>query len=384
MYRCASNRRNNSRAYGLLLGALLAAVLAACTGPTANSATSREAPPAARAASAEAPAGTVQSSMPGAPARPLRNVKVGVLAPNQSHAGIYIALERGYFREQGLDVELIPFTRGLEMVPPLSTNQIQVGTGSAGAGMFNAISQGIYNPVVADSGSAQPGTGGMALTYRRDLYDSGALVRPEQLRGKSIAISGPDAVQEAWILGYLVPHVGLAATDVNLVTIALPDVVAAFSNRTVDSALAIEPFVSTIVSRDLGTRGLTAGDITPGLQLATILYAEGFTQDRDAANAWMVGYVRALRDYNDAILRKRHRDEVLGILERYRAIPSDADVDHMTLFAFNPNGYVYQDSLVAMQDYFARKGSVKQPVPMSALVDNLFVDHAVRVLGEYR
>ena len=45
-------------------------------------------------------------------------------------AGIYIALERGYFADEGLQVELVPFRSGQEQIPALATNQIQFGSGS--------------------------------------------------------------------------------------------------------------------------------------------------------------------------------------------------------------------------------------------------------------
>ena len=45
---------------------------------------------------------------------------------------------------------------------------------------------------------------------------------------------------------------------------------------------------------------------------------------------------------------------------------------------------LYLDYLKEMQSYFVRKGSVRQPIAMDQLVDNSFVEHALRLLGEYR
>jgi ABC-type nitrate/sulfonate/bicarbonate transport system substrate-binding protein len=370
------------RRLGRMASVLLILMLAACsssTPPQASDRSSPAAPPADAPGSPAAQSSAVLSPEP----RARHMVKMGTVAPNISQSGIYIAMDRGHFREQGVEVEDVSFTRGLEMVPALSTNQIQVGMGSAGAGMFNAVSQGIYNRVVADAGSIQPDASLNVMMYRRDLYDSGALTRPEQLRGKRISISGPDAVQEFTVMGLLIPYLGLAPTDVTLVAIPIPDTPAALGNGTVDAAWTFEPFASTIETRDLGVRGITAGEFSPGTQATTILYAEEFTRNRDAANAWMVAYVRALRDYNDALFRNRNTDEILAILERRQAIQNRSAVDRMILGGLNPNGYVYQDNLAAMQDYFVRKGTVKQAVAISDLVDNSFVDHAIRVLGEY-
>jgi ABC-type nitrate/sulfonate/bicarbonate transport system substrate-binding protein len=72
-------------------------------------------------AAREAPA---TSRPPGAPPD---QVKVGFLGLIVSNAGIFLAAERGYFEEQGLAIELVPFDSGSRMVPALATNEIQVG-----------------------------------------------------------------------------------------------------------------------------------------------------------------------------------------------------------------------------------------------------------------
>src|SRR4051794_12578636 len=333
----------------LVVGLLVvAACLSVRCAPAPPPSSGGEAPPVSASSTP-----LTDSSPPANAPRRLEAVKVGILSPaNLATSGIFIAVERGYFRQEGLDVELISFSRGAEMVPALSTNQLQVGTGSAGAGMFNAVSQNIKNLAVANSSTASPGAGANVMMYRRDLYDSGALVHPEQLRGKTIAISGFDAVQEFAIMGQMVPMLGLAAADITLQGITFPDMAAALANGSVDAALTLEPFSSQIEARNLGVRGITLADVGPNQELASILYSEEFTRNRDAANGWMVAYVKGVRDYNDTLFRQRNDEEVLNILERYRVIPSRDAVATMTLIGINPNGYVYQDYLEEMQSYF--------------------------------
>src|SRR5262249_56368854 len=66
--------------------------------PTALQAPSSGAPPQAAPGSAPSPA----------PLSPIRDVRVGVLQ-NNAEIGIYLAIERGYFRQEGIDVEVVPF-----------------------------------------------------------------------------------------------------------------------------------------------------------------------------------------------------------------------------------------------------------------------------------
>src|SRR4051812_37315004 len=85
---------------GGLLGALL---LAACVPSAPGGPSAPPEPAAARArAAAQAPAVPPASANPPTPTK-LKLAEVGFV----SDASSYFALERGYFREQGLDVELI-------------------------------------------------------------------------------------------------------------------------------------------------------------------------------------------------------------------------------------------------------------------------------------
>ena len=57
-------------------------------------------------------------------------LKLGMLrVPNAA----FIGIEKGFFREQNLDVEIVFFRSGAELVPSLSTGQIDVAGTTAGA-----------------------------------------------------------------------------------------------------------------------------------------------------------------------------------------------------------------------------------------------------------
>src|SRR5258708_2589921 len=94
----------------------LALLLVACAGGSA--------PPAAPAVpTTTAPAGgTAAAGAPAAPAAvapPLMTVKTAAL-PSISNGGRYIAIERGYFREAGIEVEDVEFDTSAKMLPALA------------------------------------------------------------------------------------------------------------------------------------------------------------------------------------------------------------------------------------------------------------------------
>src|SRR5947209_14834583 len=52
------------------------------------------------------------------PLSPPVTVRVGMLSQT-SDAGLFIASDKGYFREQGIEIESLPFQNAQEMVSPL-------------------------------------------------------------------------------------------------------------------------------------------------------------------------------------------------------------------------------------------------------------------------
>ena len=81
-------------------------------------------------------------------------VRVGAYQ-SVSDAGLYVALEKKYFAEQGLDVELTQVNSLATMTTELANGNLDASGGSPGAGLYNAVRQGINMRIVADKGSSR-------------------------------------------------------------------------------------------------------------------------------------------------------------------------------------------------------------------------------------
>src|SRR6266511_4884 len=112
------------------------------------------------------PAASAPSAAPAVQA-PLQRVTMGVNNA-LSDAPLFIAEDRGYFRDAGLEIGMEVFQGGAAMVAPLSAGQLDVGAGVLSTGLYNAIARGVPVRVVADR-SRENGTG--AVIVRKDLYD---------------------------------------------------------------------------------------------------------------------------------------------------------------------------------------------------------------------
>src|SRR5499425_2357346 len=90
------------------------------------------------------------------PAMAADKVAVGT-GGSASDAPFYIAYDQGYFKDEGLDVDLIVLDSGAKVIAPLGTGELDVGSGALSVGFWNALVRGIKFRIVADRGHAQPG-----------------------------------------------------------------------------------------------------------------------------------------------------------------------------------------------------------------------------------
>ena len=166
-----------------------ALLLAACAGA------SRPAPAQSSAASAGAgPAGipaAASAAAAGAAARPeplSPPVTLKVWDGSSTiQAPLYIAMDRGYLQEQGLDVELVPIAGALDaQVPALSTGQLDVGGGGFLPALFNAVGRGIPVYITAIGAMHTPGRSQL-IVARKDLVESGQLSSYSDLKGTVFA-----------------------------------------------------------------------------------------------------------------------------------------------------------------------------------------------------
>src|SRR5205814_2284119 len=111
---------------------------------------SAAAPPAGGTGGAAAPAApAAQIASPPSPAPRLETVKIAT-QPIPNFAAVFIGRERGYLREEGIEIEEVPFDTSSQNIPAIAAGQIDVGAGGIASGFFNAIAQGISARIVLD------------------------------------------------------------------------------------------------------------------------------------------------------------------------------------------------------------------------------------------
>jgi NitT/TauT family transport system substrate-binding protein len=332
------------------------------------------------------PGATTGNSSPGAsasitPTKVLLGQVGGI-----SDGAIFIANDKGYFREQGIELDAKRFDSAALMVAPLGVGQLDVGAGAPSAGLMNAAARDIPLKIVADKGSMTPGHGYEAMVVRKQLFDSGKIKTAADLKDKTIAISARNISPEVTLDAYLRTG-GLTIKDVKIATMAHADMRAALANGAIDMAVPIEPFVTQIAEGGIGVI-LTRNDaVAPNTQVAVVLYGPDFVSKKpDVAKRFMVAYLKGARYYNDAFTKNDpvKRRDAIAILIANTPVKDPALYQKMIMPGIDPNGRVSVLSLAQLQDWFLEKGSQKVRMDLNKVVDLQYAELAVKQLGPYR
>ncbi|MGF9714014.1 ABC transporter substrate-binding protein [Paenibacillus naphthalenovorans] len=309
-------------------------------------------------------------------------VRVGTLKA-LADAPIYIALEKGYFKQQNLDVEDVAFETGADMIAPLTAGQLEVGGGGVSAGFYNALSRGFDIQIVADKGHVGSDSNYVNFLVRKELIDSGQIKTFEDLRGKKVAVvskTGSNAVH----LSAALKKGGLTLNDVELLEMTFPNMGTAFGNGSLDVGIIPEPFVSRYVANGLAVNWKGVHDAIPNAQTGVLFYSSKFAKDNpDVANRFMTAYLKGVRDYNDAFFKQKGYDEVVSILTKHTTVKDAALYKQMAPAGIDPYGKLNQESLQLDYDWYKSQGLIKTDVDLNQVINTSFLEAAQKELGNY-
>lgn len=312
--------------------ALSIALLAAC---------GTQAPSAAPTAAPEPPA-----DGGAAPSQELVTLRTGYIPQNIIFAPLYVAMERGYFAEEGIAIELTPIQSGNEAVVQLAAGNFDVSLGGAGAGLFNAAERGVRFTIVAPLHSERkPVSSPLVISPKR----TGELTSIADLRGKKVAVNARGAGTEYWLAQALAQG-GLTMGDVEFVPMPFPNMPAALENGSLDAAILTEPL--TTISMDKGLVTVLADNFIDGFTATYVYMGDALlTGQPEAARGFMRAYLRGARDLQGDYMT----DEVAAIIEKYTEVPADV-LKRIYAPQYNPNGSVPVEDLATLQEYFRDRG----------------------------
>lgn len=329
--------------------------------------------PASRPVAPAGPAPTAPAATPAGPAPrvepPPRHAITAAYVPSLSFIPLFLAIEKGYLAEEGIDLDLQVVQSTSNAVAFLGNGQIDAAFGQLGDALLNGIHRGLEIRIVAglsynpDASVLAPS----ALLVAKELWDSGAVRAPADLRGRRVALNTTGGVVEYQINKGL-ERGGITVRDVELVPIPFPDMPVALRNGAVDAALMPDPF--STVAREQGIAVPLVANPAPDLLVTMLQYGPNLLgRDREAAAQ---AFLRALRRAGNELLTPEQilTDEHVAIWAKHSGV-AEAMIRKVVPYRFARDLAVDVASLLDQQRYLIQQGRLEydQPLPAERLVD---------------
>ena len=254
--------------------------------------------------------------------------KVGIVKTSAS-GHVFIALEKGYFADEGLDVALVPFEAAQPVAVAVVTGNLDIGVSALTAALYALAGQGALK-LVAGQSRDLPTYQNINYLASNRAYETG-LRAPRDLTGHTVAltqIGGPSH----YALGMLAEKYHFDLKSVRLFPLqSFPNIASALAGNQVDAGmLAATPGLAAVNGGEAKLIGWV-GEETPW-QIGGVFVATATADNRrDFVERFLRAYVRGARDYHAAFSgpdEKRADGRTAGamreIIAKYTGQPPDA------------------------------------------------------------
>ena len=302
--------------------------------------------------------------------------KIGVLRLSSS-APVFIAQDKGYFRDAGLDIELKFFDAAQPIAVATTSGDVDFGITAFTAGLYNLAGKGTLKVI---GGMSREKAGYPLIGYfaANNAYAAG-LKTPKDLAGKRIAVTQVGSSFH-YSLGLLADKYGFKLSDVKIVPLqSLSNAAAALKGQTVDAALL--PVSTARKLMDDGGAKLLGwvGDETPW-QLGAVFASPKTLGNKPLVTKLLAALDRADREYHDQILASvkdgsaainEQTKPLLEIIAKYTNLPVEQVVGNCAYI--DPDGKLDVKNVDNQIKWLQQQGFVDKGFAADAIIAKDFV-----------
>ena len=311
-------------------------------------------------------------------ADPLRLGLLHTLSP----APFYIAQERGYFRDEGIDLTFRFFEAAQPIAAAAVSGDIDVGVTALTGGFFNLAEKGTLK-VFGGALHEQRGYEGSAILVSDKAYSAG-LTSLDKLAGHSFAITQYGSSFH-YMLGRIAEAEGF---DIDRVTLRpvqqIGNMVAAVGSGQVDATIAIASMAKPLAASGHAHIIGWAGDVVPYQITALFTTGQMIAQHADLLKRFARAYQKGVADYRAAFLRLDAQgnpivdattDAVMPLITKY-VFTGDPNARQKIISGvgyYDAGGALDVSDVIAQLKWFKSQGLVKGDADPQSVIDTQFL-----------
>ncbi|MFT6559138.1 ABC transporter substrate-binding protein [Sneathiella sp.] len=242
-----------------------------------------------------------------------------------SHSPSFIAYEKGYFKEEGLDVELKFFQAAQPVAVAIATGAVDFGVTALTGGFFSLADKGAVK-VIGGLMSEKKGTPGNTILVSNKAFDAGVR-SPADLKGKSWAMTQQGSSFH-YMAGIIAENNGFSASDMTLRPLQnVGAMIGALKSGQVDG-MAIVPHIASGLAKGGAAKIIGKIQDISDYQVTTIFTStKNTTDNKDIVKRFLKAYSRGIADYQ-AVMLNQDKDPA--------ATEAMVDLIHKYVYASRP------------------------------------------------
>lgn len=319
--------------------------------------------------------GGVAAGALGAPALAAnRKIKVGALRFT-SHSGSFIAFERGYFADSGLDVEFEFFQAAQPMAVAVASGDVDYAVTAVSGGLISLADKGAVK-VIGGALSEEEGIDGQKYLASDAAFRAGVKT-PKDLAGRKFAVT-----QAGSSFHYMGAKMA-AAEGIEMSFTPLQKVsaiIGAIKSGQVDGWSIVPHLAKPLAASGAVHIIGDVADYIPNYQVTTVFTSAANARgEREMTQGFLAAFSRGIDDYAAAMIDgTANRDEMIDLIHKYvytdrpreKAAPSIVN----GTMRLNAGAALNLASIRDQLTWFQSEGLVDPDIALETLVDDTYVE----------
>jgi NitT/TauT family transport system substrate-binding protein len=249
-------------------------------------------------------------------------VKIGYL-PSDHDAALFVADAQGLYKNKGINVELVQFNNGGDLMTAMASGDVNVGYVGI-APVLSSISSGVPVKVIS---AAQIEGSGIIVTKDSNIASA------KDLAGKTVATPGEASIQHVLLSAYLKTN-GMSIDDINESAMKVPSINDALKTGNLPAAITFQPYVSLGVADNSIDKLVDSSEILPKHPCCVVVASDDFIKNNENTTKDIIAIHKEATTFINKNIKDGKTSEVVKLLPKDIVADEDAEAKSLESFPF--------------------------------------------------
>lgn len=293
-----------------------------------------------------------------------------------SHAPTFVALKRGYFKEEDLDVDIKFFQAAQPMAVAVAAKDVDYAVTAMSGGLISLADKGAIK-VIGGALTEDPAIDGAQILVSNKAYESG-ITKPKQLNNKAWALTQSGSSFH-YMGSQIAKKEGITLKYKPLQKVGA--IIGSIKSGQIDS-WAIVPHIAKALDKAGAAKIIgKVSDYIPDYQVTVVFTSENnATHKPELTKAFLRAFAKGAADYNAALVDKTQgepaAEAMVKLIHEYvyadRPYEKAAPSIRNGAMRINENAAINIDNLKAQLEWFKKEKLVSPSITFERVVDSRY------------